>query len=60
MTDNKLSCLINRIKNSCKDVRIDNRERVIYFDHSKPEQLNDKKIKRLRREFNFNAQSEIR
>jgi len=60
MRKKALYSLLYRIRKSNKDVRIITRERAIFFDYSNPASIDERKIKRLRSEFNFNAQSEIR
>ncbi|MCL1942567.1 MAG: hypothetical protein FWF54_03335 [Candidatus Azobacteroides sp.] len=56
----KMYNLLYRIRKTNKDVRIDTRKRLVFFDYKNGDTMNEQKIKRLRDEFNFELQSEIR
>ncbi len=60
MQKKKMYNLIYRIRKSNTGLRINTRERTIFFDYQNKESIEDRKVNRLRREFHFHAQSEIR
>ena len=60
MRKKALYSLLYRIRKSNRDIRIITRERTVFFDCCNPASIDERKIKRLRSKFNFNAQSEIR
>jgi len=55
---NIMSCLIYRLRK--KGFKVDNIERIIYFNYDTPEVLETKMIKQLRKKYNFNCQAQIR
>jgi hypothetical protein len=59
-TKTALYSLIYRVRKSSESVRIDTRNKTLYVDYRENEIVNERKIKRLVREFGFGAQSEIR
>jgi len=54
-----MHCLVYRIRKS-GEVRISIRARTVYFDYGNPGLIEEKKIKRLMKEFNYAAQAEIK
>ena len=57
--NNTMHCLVYRIRKS-GGVRISIRDRTVYFDYNNPILIEEKKVKRLMKEFNYAAQAEIK
>ena len=52
--------LIYRVRKACTTITINTRSRMIYYNHTDGNLMQERKINRLRKDFNFSAQSEIR
>jgi hypothetical protein len=60
MNKKSLYNLIYRIRKARTDIVINTRGKQILFDYKNPESIQERKVQRLRSEFHFVAQSEIR